>query len=109
MHQRSLKHLLALAASLSLVACSGLGIKTDVGYAQFEIAGDVALAPTVGGISLDAIKTDVQDDLGLEEAMNSPYARVELGAGVASFTFSGFQVDQADSGLLRVRFGGVWR
>lgn len=102
----SKRAVLALALLL-MASCSGFGVTADVGYAQFDLSGDIALEPTAGGVSLGTIKTDVQDNLGLDEEMGTPYARVEAAAGLFSFTLSGFSIDQSGNGSLNATFGDI--
>ncbi len=94
-------------AFMSLTACNGLGIKVDGGYAQMEFSGDMKLAPstTIPGLTLDPV--DVQDDLGLDAKVGTPYGRVEMGFVLGSITASGFTHDQDGSGTLTTRFGDL--
>ncbi len=92
---------------LALSSCSGLGIKIDGGFAQMEMDGSVAVSPSNTAVNLDTIQVDIQDNLGLDEASGTPYGRVELSAAVASFTFSGFTMDQSGSGTIPVTFGDL--
>lgn len=90
-----------------LAACTGFGAHLDAGYGQFELGGDVALAPTVASVNLDTIQVDVQDDLGLDDQMGSPYGRIEADAAIVSVVASGFVVDQFASGRVDVPFGEI--
>ncbi|HHI81356.1 MAG TPA: hypothetical protein ENK02_15435 [Planctomycetes bacterium] len=94
-------------ALMSLTACNGLGIKVDGGYAQMEFSGDMKLAPsvTVPGLTLDPV--DVQDNLGLDAKVGTPYGRVEMGFVLGSITASGFTHSQEGSGVLNARFGDL--
>ncbi len=98
---------LCLFSLSGLFACSGLGIKADAGYAQLDLTGNMALAPTAGGVPLGTIKVDFEDNLGLRDSYGSPYGRVELAAGVASFTFSGLNYDKSGRGTLNASFGDI--
>jgi hypothetical protein len=92
---------------LGATSCSGLGARIEGGYAIFEMDGDLALAPTAGGVSLDTIRTDVQTDLGLDDQIGTPYARADLALGIARVSASGFMHDQDGSGTLTVQFGDI--
>ncbi len=102
-----LRLILLPLALVSLTACNGLGIKVDGGYAQMEFSGDMKLAPstTIPGLTLDPV--DVQDNLGLDAKVGSPYGRVEMGFVLGSITASGFTHDQDGSGTLNARFGDL--
>jgi hypothetical protein len=104
---RKLQLVLLPLALVSLSACNGLGIKVDAGYAQMEFSGDMKLAPStaVPGLTLDPV--DVQDTLGLDAKVGTPYGRVEMGFVLGSITASGFTHDQDGSGILNARFGDL--
>ncbi len=99
--------ILGLVSLAILASCSGFGIDVDAGYTSLELDGDIGLNPTVGGVNLDTVRADVQSDLGLSDKMKSAYGRIEAAAGIASFTFSGFDIDQDGTGQLTVQFGDI--
>lgn len=99
--------LLSVALLSLLSACTAPYVKAYAGYTEMAVSGDVALAPTVGGVNLDTIKVDTETDLGLDEASGSPYARVDLGFGPVSLTASGFQYSETGTGTLSQSFGNI--
>ena len=99
--------ILSVACFAFLPACSGIGIVVDGGYGVFEITGDAGLEPSSGPGAGTVVTADVENNLGLDDSMDTPYGRVELAAGIASFTFSAFQVDQTGQGLLTQQFGDI--
>ncbi len=96
----------ALAAFL-LSACSGFGLRGDAGYANLDLNGNMALAPSAGGVNLGTIKVDLSDNLGIADTFGSPYARVEAGLGIASVTASALAFDKSAGGTLNASFGDI--
>ncbi|MFQ5505286.1 MAG: hypothetical protein ACE5F1_10865 [Planctomycetota bacterium] len=93
-----------------LQACSGIGITADAGVARWVADGDVSLGPSSGApVNLDNLLNNIGDVFGLDEGTETPYARVELSAPVASFTFSGFTYDTNADGVLANNFGDLLR
>ena len=79
----------------------------DVGYAQFSLSGNVALAPSVGQVNLGQQKVDVQDDLGLDQATGSPYGRLQVDLGLPNLSLSGFAFEDEGRGTLQANFGDI--
>lgn len=92
---------------LSVPACGGLGGTASAGYTQMSLSGDIALAPTSGGVSLGTIRQDVESALGLDDASGSPYVRGDVNAAIVTFTASAFQYDQSGTGTLTANFGNI--
>lgn len=87
-------------------ACGGLYARGYAGFTQMGITGDVALAPSVGGVPLDAINNNIEDAFGIGEE-SSFYGRTDLGLGVVNFTASGFQYAGTGTGDLAFGFGDL--
>jgi hypothetical protein len=97
--------LAALVGVASLTSCLGVGINADVGYSQMVLSGEMSLAPSVG--SLPASTIDVGNDLGLDDATGSPYARADAALGIVGLTLSGFGLEQSGVGTLSASFGDI--
>lgn len=93
-----------LVAILTLGACSAPGLRTHVGFAQYELDGTIGLSPT-SGIPVNSI--DLGNDLGLDEADPSLQARVELDAGPIRLTATGFRYADSGNGTITGNFGGI--
>lgn len=96
-----------LLSLLLLGSCGSAGLKLFVGYTQVEMSGMVALDTSVGGVDLGTVQVDLQDDLGLDDEVGSPYARAEVDLGLIVLTGSGFIYDEQSTGTLSVDFGDI--
>ena len=91
-----------------LVACTGLGVKVDIGYMQVEPSGSLALESSSGGGAPSvSSNNDINEDLGIATKLNSLYARAELDTGLLHFTGSGYRVQDQASGTLSAAFGSI--
>lgn len=104
MNRSLLLALCGLAATTS--ACSIVGVTGQVGYTNMSVGGDMALASGLGGVPASAHQ-DIGSAFGLGEGQGSPYLRGQIDLGVPVFTASGFQFQEAGSGVLNATFGGL--
>lgn len=95
--------------ALALTGCGATGVEARVygGYIETQLTGDMALEPSSGGVSLDTVRVDVEETLGLNEPSGSPYGRLDLELGPARLTFSAFQYSDSGSGTLNATFGDI--
>lgn len=99
---------LALTLALAtLSSCTMPYARAYAGYANMGLSGDVALAPTVGSTNLNALKVDVENELGLDGGAGSPYGRVDLGLGPIGITASAFQYSKVGTGTITRQFGNI--
>lgn len=103
----SVRIALSALVLLGLAACGGVGGTVSAGYTQMSLSGDIALAPTAGGVSLGSIQQDVESALGLDDPSGSPYLRGDVNAAIVTFTASAFQYDQSGTGTLTANFGNI--
>lgn len=94
-------------AGVSLVSCSSPYARAYAGYTNMGLSGDIALAPTVGGGSLGALKVDVEEELGLEGGSGSPYGRLDAGVGPLGVTLSAFTYSKTGTGTITRQFGNI--
>src|SRR5215471_14014272 len=96
----------AATALCALASCAGAAFSGQLGYMQSHMAGEIALAPNVGGSNLGTIREGI-DDLGLGDESGSPYARAQADLGIVSLSASGFLLHDEGTAPLNVNFGGI--
>ncbi len=91
-----------------LASCSGMGVKIDVGVMRVQPSGNLALEVGIGGGAPSITSNnDINEDLGIADELDSPYARVELDLGLLYLTGSGFRVKYQGTGQLNAAFGNI--
>jgi hypothetical protein len=74
---------------------------------QTSLSGDVALEPSSGGVALGSIRTDLEDDLGLNDESGSLHARIELETEIGRWNASVFRHTDSGTGVLDSTFGNI--
>lgn len=77
-----------------------------VAYAQLGLAGDIGLGDSSGGAVGDA-RVDLQDDLGLDHPVGTPYFNGELSTLAGNVSLSAFSFSQNSRGQLSGDFGDL--
>lgn len=101
MHKLSTLMLLALAA---LPSCMPFHASAQAGYTQMAVDGNIALATSGSGLS-GTVDQGFDSAFGLGDERGSPYARLQLDAGVPVITISGFTFEETGTGQLSSQFG----
>jgi hypothetical protein len=96
----------------ALLLCASCGTETwfvevDVGYTQQQFSGTAGLAPTGGGLAPSQTTVDLENELGLDDAIGSPYGRVQAGLGSWGLTASGFVLSDNADGRVTRQFGNI--
>ncbi len=103
MHKLAIPMLLLLAG---LPSCMPFHASGQVGYTQMAIDGNIALATAGSGLS-GTVDQGFDSAFGLGDERGSPYARLQLDAGVPVITVSGFAFEETGTGQLDSQFGVI--
>lgn len=99
--------LFGLLGVLTLAGCSAPAAKLQAGYTQMNLSGDIALTAGIGGVPLQTILNDVEDDLQLGDDSGSPYVRVDVELFPVRIFGSGFRFEESGTGQLEASFGDI--
>lgn len=87
----------------SLAACTPVAITSEIGYARFEVGGELALGTGSGGF----VAQDVAEAFGLGSPQDAPHVRLVADFGATELSAEGFWFAESGAGVLTQSFGGL--
>ena len=98
--------LLLLPLLAPLASCSGMEVKSDVGYMLMQLSGDFGLSDSGNTVTPGQVKLSLGQGLDLDTS-DSPYARVDLSLAGWRVSLSGFQYEESGDAVLSANFGNI--